>query len=224
MAEIYQRRGQMPEALVHYKTRARSSRSTIRISSTRSSASRTWCRRRAARAKAEATPTSIEDLFDFDTLLAQLGGGTQRRSPTSPAADAPADAVSPSALDAVELPADDSDPFALLERQLRESEEQRAHRGSLASAADEQRDRQRVMAELEDWLAAIVTDREQPAVGLMHVAPAHLASRATRGCATTCATPDSTRCSSRRCPNIAYLTGLFASAAGDRDHARSRSR
>ena len=30
------------------------------------------------------------------------------------------------------------------------------------------------MAELEDWLAAIVIDREQPALGLMHVAPAHL--------------------------------------------------
>ncbi len=27
---------------------------------------------------AEATPTSIEELFDFDTLLAQLGGHAQR--------------------------------------------------------------------------------------------------------------------------------------------------
>ena len=71
----------------------------------------------------------------------------------------------PSALDAVELRPDDQDPFALLERQLRERDEQRLVEERQAREAEaEQRRRQLVMEELEDWLSAIAADRdpEQP--------------------------------------------------------------
>ena len=103
---------------------------------------------------------SIEDLFDFDTLLEQLGARTDA-TPEPPAAVAPASQV-PSMLDKVELPANDSDPFALLERHLREGEEQRAAENLVVFAA-RQREEQTIV-ELEDWLRAIVRDRDQPAV------------------------------------------------------------
>ena len=61
---------------------------------------------------------------------------------------------------AVELAEDDSDPFSRLERQLRASDEQRGYEEVVASAPDERAIDQRVMAELEDWLAEIVIDRE----------------------------------------------------------------
>ncbi len=70
--------------------------------------------------------------------------------------------MTPSAFDAVELVEDDSDPFSRLERQLRQSEERRDYDEVVASAPDERAIDQRVMAELEDWLSAIVIDREQP--------------------------------------------------------------
>jgi hypothetical protein len=57
----------------------------------------------------------------------------------------------------IELPADDSDPFALLEEQLRESEEPEP-REDPEVIEQLQRD-QRVLADLEDWLAVIVNDR-----------------------------------------------------------------
>ena len=65
---------------------------------------------------------------------------------------------SPSVIDAVELREDDADPFSVLERQLRETEEQRPLE-SRESRQDERE--QRVMAELEDWLSAIAIDRDQ---------------------------------------------------------------
>jgi hypothetical protein len=81
-----------------------------------------------------------------------------------------------SALDAVELTADDADPFSVLERQLRDSEEQRGQEeqrareeqrilaeqhmhAEMLARQDDERD-QRLLADLEDWLSAIVTDRD----------------------------------------------------------------
>ena len=72
---------------------------------------------------------------------------------------APSIAVTPSAFDVVELVEDDSDPFSRLERHLRDSEERRDHEEVVASASDERAIDQRVMAELEQWLSAIVIDR-----------------------------------------------------------------
>jgi hypothetical protein len=102
----------------------------------------------------------IEELFNFDSLVSQLGPATP-----APAPVVPHDAPVPSAIDAVELRPDDQDSFALMERQLREHEEQRLVDARQAREAEaEQRRRELVMEELEHWLAAIAADRgpEQP--------------------------------------------------------------
>lgn len=156
MAEIFQQRAQMPEALAYYRKALQLAQydadlehAVERIENVVSPPPE----------KVEATPTSIEKLFDFDALVAQLGGHAQRNSditeplvPLTPFVNPLAD---------VELPADDRDPFALLEKQLRESEEPQL-REDPEVLEQLQRD-QRVMADLEDWLAAIVTDRHSQA-------------------------------------------------------------
>ncbi|HUQ88945.1 MAG TPA: hypothetical protein VM096_15415, partial [Vicinamibacterales bacterium] len=88
-------------------------------------------------------------------LLAQLGGRSKPTSDlnTTPIPQTPF--VNPFA--DVKLPADDRDPFAVLEKQLREKEQPRPLVDP-AALAQLQRD-QRVMADLEDWLAAIINDR-----------------------------------------------------------------
>jgi len=162
IAEMYQLRGQLSEALVHYKRALELAKhdpdlehQVERIENVVSPPPRPAPQR-------ESTPTAIEDLFDFDTLLEQLGGGTKPKAEsTPPPMTAPAIAVAPRALDAVELVEDDSDPFSRLERQLRDSDEQRGYDEVVASAPDERAMDQRVMAELEDWLSAIIIDREQ---------------------------------------------------------------
>jgi hypothetical protein len=65
---------------------------------------------------------SIEDLFDFDTLLEQLGVARNRsRTPDADRHRRPR----PSTLDKVVPFTNDTDPFAMLERHLRESEGER---------------------------------------------------------------------------------------------------
>ena len=156
MAEIFQQRAQLPEALAYYKKALQLAQydpdlehAVERIENVVSPPPE----------KVEATPTSIEDLFDFDTLLAQLAVRPEPKSaltqplvPLTPFVNPLAD---------VELPADDSDPFALLEKQLRESEDPQAREGPEVPE-QLQRD-ERVMADLEDWLAAIVSDRTNQA-------------------------------------------------------------
>ena len=157
MAEVYQQRGQMPEALAHYKKALALAQhdpdlehAVEKIENVVSPP--------PAPVKTDVPAVAIEDLFDFDTLLEQLGGRTQPK----PEIPTPIDlaALVPSALDKVELPADATDPFALLERQLRDSEGQRAPDDPAVLAAKRER---RVIAELEDWLAAIVMDRDNQA-------------------------------------------------------------
>ncbi len=98
----------------------------------------------------------IEDIFNFDTLLAQLGPAA-----TPPERVVPQEAPVASAIDAVELSTDDQDSFALMERQLREREEERLTEERRAREAEaEQRRRGLVMEELENWLAAIAADRD----------------------------------------------------------------
>jgi tetratricopeptide (TPR) repeat protein len=164
IAEMYQLRGQLSEALVHYKRALELAKydpdlehQVERIENVVSPPAPPP----PPAPKTESTRTAIEDLFDFDTLLEQLGVSTQHKTESPPQPAAPATAVMPSALDAVELVADDTDPFSRLERQLRESEEQRGHEEVVASAPDERAVDQRAMAELESWLSAILTAREQ---------------------------------------------------------------
>lgn len=118
---------------------------------------------------------AVEDLFDFDSLLEQLGTKASAAAPDVPSAAA---VPAPSELDAVVVRHDDADPFSTLERQLREKEaapymvpaldpeqlEALRIAEERARAADEEpRHQQRVMGELEAWLAAIVASRSQDA-------------------------------------------------------------
>ena len=100
---------------------------------------------------------SIEELFDFDTLLAQLGEAPPRslpeRVPVTPPETIP--------IQAIDL-ADDGDDLAAMERHLREFEEQRARDERLAVDVIVERRRSLMLQNLEHWLTAIVTDRNRP--------------------------------------------------------------
>lgn len=157
LAEIYQRQGLLNEALLHYKKALQLAQHDPDLEHAVEQIELVVS---PPPAPAEATPVTIEDLFDFDTLLAQLGGRTQ----PNPEIPTPVSLIPPSAaiaLDAVKLPGDDSDPFALLERQLRESEQMRTQQDPQV-AEQLQRD-ERVIADLEGWLAAILMDRNDRA-------------------------------------------------------------
>jgi len=160
IAELYQTLGQMPEALAHYKRALelakydpdlehQVARIENIVSPPRTSPS------------VQTASSVIEDLFDFDTLLEQLGGRTQpiAESTSSEKAGAAPPVVVPSAVDSVDLREDPVDPFSLLERRLRESDE-RLYKSTEARADDEREREQRQIAELEDWLYAVLADRE----------------------------------------------------------------
>jgi len=158
IAEVYQRLGKLPEALTFYKKALEFARHDPDLEHAVETIQNAVSRPVPA-ATTEATPTSIEDLFDFDTLLEQLGGGSDLKPVSSPSV-APARQI-PSALDNVELRTHDNDPFALLERHLREGEEQRAADSAAAFAARQREEK--TLEELENWLAAIVMVRNQQA-------------------------------------------------------------
>jgi tetratricopeptide (TPR) repeat protein len=170
LAEVYQKRGQLPEALKQFKRALQLAKfdpeiehEVQRIESVVSPP--------PAPPKPQTTAAAIEDLFDFDTLLTQLGGRTQPKpEPPPPAAIVK---PAPSALDLLKLPADDTDPLSVLERQLRENEELLAPRraetvllerelpaflGPGRPLEEELRERA-ALVELEGWLAAILIDR-----------------------------------------------------------------
>ena len=153
VAEIYQRRGLMSEALVHY-------RRALQLSQHDIDREHTDARIQQHVTPADAPPghstiqVAIEELFDFDSLVAQLGPAPPLK-PVMPHA-----APVPSVIDAVELAQDDQDSLAVMERQLRAHEEQRLVEERQARDAEaEQRRRRLVMDELENWLAAIAADR-----------------------------------------------------------------
>ena len=160
MAEIHQRRGEMPEALTYYKKALQLAHYDPELESAVERITNAVAP--PPPPSAEPPAPSIEDLFDFDTLLAQLGGRTQPQLAGS-AVEPPIIPATPmiNPLAGIELPADDTDPFAMLERQLRESEDQRPYEQPVDS--EERQRAQRVLAELEDWLVAIVADRNRQA-------------------------------------------------------------
>jgi tetratricopeptide (TPR) repeat protein len=160
LAELYQRRGMMSEALVHYRRALQLSQPDVDLEHTVGQIQHQVEPAGTAPPAPAVSGAPIEELFDFDSLLAELGPATQ-----APAPVVPHHAPVPSAMDAVELRPDDQDSFALMERQLREREEQRLVEERQAREAEaEQRRRVLVMEELENWLAAIAADRgpEQP--------------------------------------------------------------
>ena len=160
IAEMYQKRGDLAEALNHYKRALAVAKYDPDLEHHVERIENVVSPPPPAAPQPDTPPSAIEDLFDFDTLLQQLGGRTQPAPASSSETEPPPAPVviAPSAIEAVELHEDDSDPFAFLERQLRESEEQRPYE-PLAASVDDEGER-RVLADLEDWLSAIVADRD----------------------------------------------------------------
>jgi len=153
LAEAYQKRGQLPESLAQFKRALELAKFDPEIETEVQRIERVVSPPPPA-PKPVAPPLAIEDLFDFDTLLDQLGGRTQ------PKAEVPVSAtpiVAPSIIEKVELHSDSADPFSQLEQQLRETEQ----KIYVARPSEEELHEQRVLADLEGWLAAIVTDREE---------------------------------------------------------------
>lgn len=160
LAEMYQRRGLMSEALVHYRRALQLAQPDVDLEHTVAQIQQQVDPAGAAPSAPAPHQVPIEDLFDFDSLVAELGEAAPPPDPIVPHA-----APVPSAIDAVRLRSDDQDSFALMERQLREREEQRLVEERQAREAEaEQRRRLLVMEELENWLTAIAADRdpEQP--------------------------------------------------------------
>ena len=142
VAEIYQRRGLMSEALVHYRRAVQLAQPDVDLDDTVGRMQQQAQPARTAPSTPAPNAVPVEDLFDFDSLLAQFGPAGP-----APAPVAPHQAPVASVIDTVDLPKDDQDKFALMERQLRQRlGEERQSREA------EQRRRARVMEELENWL------------------------------------------------------------------------
>jgi hypothetical protein len=103
----------------------------------------------------------VEDLFDFDTLLAQLG----EKEPEVPQVpQVPQVAPQPLLSHRLSAEAEDqvaeaADAFASIERDLRAFEEQRASDEAASRRQLVRQRQQAVLHDLETWLAAIVADR-----------------------------------------------------------------
>ena len=136
IAEVYQHRGQMDAALEHYRRALSLARHDTALEH---AVQRMTHAATPPRPPAPIAPAAVAELFDFDTLLEQLGGAS---TPPEPPAANPAGVAVPSVLQSVVLEPDASDPFSRLEQQLRESESQKM-----------------VLNELEAWLASIIADR-----------------------------------------------------------------
>lgn len=148
LAEVYQRRGLMSEALVHYRRALQLAQHDAELERTVGSIQQQV--EPSAGAGPSATSEKIEALFDFDALLAQFG------QPEEAAPAVPDVAPVPGIVESVELPRDATDIFALMERQLRDRDDAQTQ---LARDAESERRRQAVLSDLEDWLAAIIEDR-----------------------------------------------------------------
>jgi len=148
LAEVYQRRGLMSEALVHYRRALQLAQHDAELERTVGTIQEQV--EPSAGPGPAASSDKIEALFDFDALLAQFG---QQEEATPPVPDV---APVPGIVESVELPSDATDIFALMERQLRDRED--AHT-QMARDAESERRRTAVLRDLEDWLAAIIEDR-----------------------------------------------------------------
>jgi tetratricopeptide (TPR) repeat protein len=157
LAVVFEQQGQLTNALVHYRQALELEPYDPELEAAIERIEREVAPPPPPPAKDE--PPVVEDLFDFDRLLEQLGGRTQP-APFSESSPRPAPvAPVPSPVEAVKLRDDVGDPFFVLERHLRVSEEQRTleERERLR----EQLHDQQVVEQLEAWLAAILVDRTQ---------------------------------------------------------------
>ena len=157
LAEIHQQRGNMAQALQLAQFDPDLEDSVARLSPVVA----------PAPVLTPPTPVKVEELFDFDSLLRQLGetasaSATEGRyGETSPklAGLHGASVGGPSPIETVDLNLHPQDSFADVERDLRERAEQRAADDKAARTLLAARRQSAIVAELEDWLAAIVVDR-----------------------------------------------------------------
>ena len=157
LAEIYQRRGMMSEALVHYRRALQLAQQDTELTETVEQVEQAAEPQSPPSSPVVKAPPPVEDLFDFDSLLAQLDFS---RTGAPPPAFVPLKLPAQSPLDTA-VPSSD-DAFAVMERQLREREEQRLLDEKQARQAEAERRRALIVQELEDWLSAIVRDRQLP--------------------------------------------------------------
>lgn len=153
LAEIYQHRGMMSEALVHYRRALQLAQHDAELSEHVDRIEQATTPR-AAPVDNPPSPAVIEELFNFDSLLAQLDA---TRDVLAAPTFVPLRLAVATPLDTAIPPGDDS--FAEMERKLREREEQRLIEERQARVAEAERRRVAVLQELEGWLAAIAQDR-----------------------------------------------------------------
>jgi len=162
LAEIHQRRGQMAEALAYYRRALELARHDPELEET----VERMAKQVAPRAVASPgdADLSIEELFDFDRLVEELGAETP---PAIAALDAmPGGASLPPAVAALAPPEDGPlDPLAQIETGLRRHEGRSAAPVPAADAGDadgaeagtESAADAEALAELEQWLEALRT-------------------------------------------------------------------
>ena len=162
LAEILQRRGQLDEALKYFKRALTLARHDSDLEQTVERMSQAV----APQAGAAATPqVPVEEMFDFDKLLEQIGKGQVPQVPHVPQVAVPQVAVPQVPLPPVPhmlttaIPADASDRFVSMERELRELQEHRARVDQATQRAATLRRLDAAVGRLESWLSAVVADR-----------------------------------------------------------------
>lgn len=157
LAEIHQQWGDMAQALAHYQRALQLAQFDPDLEDSVERLSQVVA---PAPVLAPPSPVKVEELFDFDSLLRQLGETSPLPEPLQSAPDIPLASVGgASAIELVDLSSQPPDSFADVERDLRERAEQRASAEREARAQLLLRRESAIVAELEDWLSAITIDR-----------------------------------------------------------------
>jgi len=177
IADIHQRQGRLTDALEFYRRALSLARFDPELEAAVERMTQALAVPPAPKpAIAPPADVAVEDLFDFDALVQQLG--SQVTTPSAPPHEEPPAAV-PSVVDSAVVVNDDDDPLSVLEQRLREKaaapyekepavDADRREQQALAEeqhrlAESARRQAQRVMQDLESWLVAIVSDRSQGA-------------------------------------------------------------
>lgn len=155
LAEIHQQRGNMAQALAHYQRALQLAKYDPDLEDSVERLSQVVA---PAPVLSPPAPVKVEELFDFDSLLRQLGEVAPLPEPVAPP---PPELVVPSQIEAVDLKLHAQDIFADIERELRERAERHAAEEKAARAQLAARRQAAVVGGLESWLTAIVSDRRQ---------------------------------------------------------------
>ena len=163
VAEIHQRQGRMHEALDFYRRALTLAKYDPELESAVERIENVVSPPPPKVVEPSPAPKRVEDLFDFDALLQQLGGRPGDEPAQTELVVAPpagATVLDDLPIHAPNQPGDDADPFFVLEQRLRDTEQVMPGPVALDPAALEA---DRVVSELERWLAAILADRSKVA-------------------------------------------------------------